>query len=81
VQTLDPGDPVNKARIKASITAAIAKQVAGSNREEIAQRVEETYERILIGAAVSAHVPALTAGSVRRDLIASMHRRSLDRDP
>jgi len=49
VQTLDPGDPVNKTRIKASITAAIAKQVAGSNREEIAQRVEETYERILIG--------------------------------
>jgi hypothetical protein len=59
---LDPGNPANKARIKASITAAIAKQVAGSNREEIALRVEETYERILVGAAISAHVPALTEG-------------------
>ena len=49
MQTLDPGDPVNKTRIKASITAAIAKQVAGSNREEIAQRVEETYGESLLG--------------------------------
>lgn len=81
VQGLNPGDPVNKPRIKASIAAAIARQVAGSNREEIALLVEETYERILIGAAISAHVPALTAGSVRREIIANMHRRSSDRDP
>jgi hypothetical protein len=81
LQTLDPANPVNKTRIKASIAAAIAKQVAGSNREEIALLVEETYDRILIGAAISAHVPALTAGSVRREIIANMHRRSSDRDP
>lgn len=78
MQTLDPGNPVNKTQIKALITEAIAKQVAGSNREEIGLRVEETYERILIGAAISAHIPALTAGSVRREVIASMHRRSSD---
>ena len=73
---LDPEDPVSKKQIKESITDAIARQVAGSSREEIALRVEETYERILIGAAISAHVPSLTAGSVRREVIASMHRPS-----
>ena len=61
-------------QIKASITNAIAKLVTGSNRDEIALRVEETYERLLTGAAVFAHVPSLTAGSVRREIIANLHR-------
>jgi hypothetical protein len=69
---LDPGNSVNKEQIKASITDAIAKQVAGSDRDEIAQRVEEEYERLLLGASIIAHVPSLTAGSVRRDVIASL---------
>jgi hypothetical protein len=74
MKSLDPGNSVNKETIKASITDAIAKQVLGSDRDDIAQRVEEEYERLLIGASIIAHVPALTAGSVRRDVIAS--RRS-----
>ena len=86
MRTLDPGNlvpgkTVNKQEIKASITDAIARQVVGSNREEIARRVEETYERILRGAALSVHVPSLTEGAVRREVIASMHRRSSDQDP
>ena len=50
MQTIDPVN--NKKQIKASITNAIFKLVTGSNRDEIALRVEETYERLLIGAAV-----------------------------
>ena len=50
MQTIDPVN--NKKQIKESITNAIAKLVTGSNRDEIALRVEETYERLLIGAAV-----------------------------
>jgi hypothetical protein len=50
--------------------------VTGSNRDEIALRVEETYERLLVGATVFAHVPSLTAGFVRREVIANLHRRS-----
>jgi hypothetical protein len=72
MQTLDPRNLVNKKQIKASITNAIAKQIAGSNREEIVLRVEETYERLLIGAAIFAHVPSLTAGSVRREVVANL---------
>jgi len=66
----------HKKQIKESITNAIAKLVTGSNRDEIALRVEETYERLLIGATVFAHVPSLTAGSVRREVIA--HRDLTD---
>ena len=73
MQTIDPVN--NKKQIKASITNAIAKMVTGSNRDEIALRVEETYERLLIGAAIFAHVPSLTVGFVRR-AIANLHRRS-----
>jgi hypothetical protein len=51
---LDP-NVVNKKQIKASITNAIAKLVTGSNRDEIALRVEETYERLLVGATVFTH--------------------------
>ena len=77
VETLDPGNPVNKKQIKASITDAIAKQVVGFSREEIARRVEERYEGLLSGASIIAHVPSLTAGSVRREVMASnRHRRS-----
>lgn len=75
-KALDPGDPANKGRIKASIADAIAKEVVGSDREDIALRVEEEYERLLIGATIFAHVPSLTAGSVRRDVIANKHRPS-----
>jgi hypothetical protein len=50
-----------KKQIKASITNAIAKLVTGSNRDEIALRVEETYERLLIGASIFALFPSLTA--------------------
>ena len=49
MQTIDPVN--NKKQIKASITNAISKLVTGSNRDEIALRVEETYERLLSGAA------------------------------
>jgi hypothetical protein len=41
VKTIDPSDPLLKKQIKASITAAIVKEVVGSNYNEIAQRVEE----------------------------------------
>jgi hypothetical protein len=78
MQTFDLVNIVNKKQIKASITNAIAKLVTGSNRDEIALRVEETYERLLIGASVFAHIPSLTAGSVRREVIANLHRRSLN---
>jgi len=74
MQTIDAVN--NKNQIKASISNAIAKLVTGSNRDEIALRVEETYERLLIGATVFAHVPSLTAGSVRREVIA--HRDLTD---
>jgi hypothetical protein len=74
MQTIDPVN--NKEQIKASITNAITKLVTGSNRDEVALRVEETYERLLIDAAVFAHVPSLTAGSVRREVLANLHRRS-----
>jgi hypothetical protein len=70
VKTLDPGNPLNKKQIKASITDAIAKQVGGSNRDEIAQMVEEEYERLLLGAFIPTHIPSLTAGSVRRRVMA-----------
>jgi hypothetical protein len=71
VKTLDPSDPLKKKQIKASITDAIAKEVVGSNRDEIAQKVEDEYERLLIGAVIFTHIPSLTAGSVRREVMAS----------
>jgi hypothetical protein len=71
VKTLDPSDPLEKKQIKASITEAIAKEVAGSNCNEIAQKVEDAYERLLIGAVIFTHIPSLTAGSVRREVMAS----------
>ena len=75
MKTLDPGNPLNKKQIKASITDAITKEVVGSNRDEVAQRVDEEYERLLIGALVFAHIPSLTAGLVRREVMASHLRR------
>jgi hypothetical protein len=71
VKTIDPSDPLLKKQIKASITAAIVKEVVGSNRNEIAQKVENVYERLLIGAVVFAHIPSLTAGLVKREVMAS----------
>jgi hypothetical protein len=75
VKTLDPGNPVNKQQIKASITAAIAKEVTGSSRDEIALRVEEEYERLLQSASILTHIPSLTAGLVRREVAATNKRR------
>jgi hypothetical protein len=71
VKKLDPGDPVQKKQIKASITDSIAKEVVGSNRTEIAEKVEALYEKLLIGAVIFTHIPSLTAGSVRREIIGS----------
>jgi hypothetical protein len=71
VKTLDPSDPLEKKRIKASIADAIANEVVGSNRSEIAQKVEDVYERLLRGAVIFTHIPSLTAGSVRREVMAS----------
>lgn len=82
MKTLDPGDPVNRVQIKASITDAIAKQVLGFSREEIALRVDDEYERLLDRASILTHIPSLTAGSVRRALRAgrtdALQRRSPD---
>jgi hypothetical protein len=82
VKTLDPGNPVNKEQIKASITDAIAQQVAGFSREEIALRVDVEYERLLGHASILTHIPSLTAGSVRRGLRAgradTLHHQSPD---
>jgi hypothetical protein len=74
VKTLDPGNPLNTKQIKASITDAITKGVVGSNRDDVAHRVEEEYERLLVGAHIFAHIPSLTAGSVRREVMASAER-------
>jgi len=76
VETLDAGNAVNKKQIKASITATIANQVVGSNVDDIALRVEETYEQLLVGATTSEHVPSLTAGLVKRDVVESMRDQS-----
>ena len=81
MQTFDSVNVVNKKQIKASITNAIAKLVTGSNRDEIALRVEETYERLLVGATVFTHVPSLTAGSVRREVIANLQSCSMSAGP
>jgi len=76
MKTLDAINSVTKEETKASITNAISELVAGSNREDISRRVEETYERLLNGAAVISHVPALTAGFVRRSVVSSLRRQS-----
>ncbi|MEJ0097797.1 MAG: hypothetical protein WDM84_07560 [Bauldia sp.] len=34
----------------------------------IARKVEIEYERLLVGAVIFAHIPSLTAGTVRRDV-------------
>jgi hypothetical protein len=79
IQALDPSDPLKKNQIKASITDAIAKEAVGSNRNEIAQKVEDEYERLLIGAVIFTHIPSLTAGSVRREVMASNRAAGLAR--
>ena len=70
LKPLDARDPANKQKIKASITEAIANQLSGSDREEIARRVEAQYERLLAGASVLTMIPSLTAGNVRREMVA-----------
>ena len=74
MNALDPRDPLQKKRFKASITDAIAKEIDGSDRIDIATRVEDLYERLLLKAVVFTHIPSLTAGMVRRDVMA--HRAS-----
>jgi hypothetical protein len=76
VNALDPANAANKHQIKASITDAIAKEVIGSNRDDVAQRVELEYERLLVGAAIFTLIPSLTAGSVRRAVMAGHSRRA-----
>ena len=66
----DPRDPLQKKQFKASITDAIAKEIDGSDRIDIAARVDDLYERLLLKAVVFAHIPSLTAGMVRRDVMA-----------
>ena len=68
-KTMDPRDPLTKVQIKASITDAIFKEVVGANRVDIAQRVEDQYERLLLGASVFSLIPSLTAGFVRREVM------------
>ena len=70
--TLDPGDPATKVHIKASITDAIAKQAVGCDRADVARRVEAEYERLLISATILTMIPSLTAGFVRRQVLASL---------
>lgn len=47
---------------------AIAKEIDGSDRIDIARRVDDLYERLLLNAIIFSHIPALTAGMVRRDV-------------
>jgi len=69
-KALDPRDPLQKKRFKASITDAIAKEIDGSDRIDIATRVDDLYERLLLKAVIFEHIPSLTAGMVRRDVSA-----------
>ncbi|MGA2495790.1 MAG: hypothetical protein ABSF67_23160 [Roseiarcus sp.] len=70
MNAVDPRDPLQKKRFKASITDAIAKEIDGSDRIDIATRVDDLYERLLLKAVIFAHIPSLTAGMVRRDVMA-----------
>lgn len=76
MKTLDPSNPLNKRQIKASIAEAIVKEVIGSDREDVTRRVEVQYERLLIGAAVFTLIPSLTAGLVRREVMATIADRA-----
>jgi hypothetical protein len=66
VQALGPRNAIDKKHIKSSITDAIATEVVGSSRADIARKVEVEYERLLDGALIATHIPSLTAGLVRR---------------
>ena len=68
MNALDPRDPLQKKQFKASITEAIAKEIDGSDRIDIATRVEDIYERLLLKAVIFSHIPSLTVGMVRRDV-------------
>jgi len=67
---LDARDPANTPQIKPSITDALATQLIGADRTEIARRVEAQYERLLGSASVLTMIPSLTAGYVRREMVA-----------
>jgi hypothetical protein len=68
MEIADPRDPATKARIKSSIAAAIVSEVGGSTLPDVIERVEKEYERLLVGASVFTHIPALTGGRVRHSL-------------
>ncbi len=68
MNAIDPRDPLQKKQFKASITDAIAKEIDGSDRIDIATRVDDLYERLLLEAVIFSHIPSLTAGMVRRDV-------------
>lgn len=70
IKALDPRDPLQKKQFKASITDVIAKEIDGSDRTDIATRVDDLYERLLLKAVIFEHIPSLTAGKVRRDVSA-----------
>jgi hypothetical protein len=70
MNALDPRDPLQKVQLEASITDAIAKEIGGSDRIDIAARVDDLYERLLLRAVVFAHIPSLTAGMIGRDVMA-----------
>jgi hypothetical protein len=74
--TLDPRDPVSKKQIKGSIADAIAREIDGSSRSDIVERVDKEYERLLAGAVVFSHIPSLTAGLVRRAEREFVHKRA-----
>jgi len=63
---LDPSDPLNEPQLKGSITDAIVKDVVGVDRDDVVDRVEAEYERLLTHAAIFTHIPSLTAGMVLR---------------
>ena len=73
MRSLDPRNPADKGRMKASIVDSIAMDVAGADRQLIAERVDVEFERLLGGAAVVTHVASLTAGNVRRELRRNGH--------
>lgn len=77
MRNLDPRNPLSKKAIKSSITDAITKEVVGANRDEVAQRVEDEYEKLLVDAQIFIHIPSLTAGKVRRDVVANNLRREV----
>jgi hypothetical protein len=60
---LDPR--TDKQIFKEKITRSILDQVVGAGREEVYRAVDADYERLLLGATVTMHIPVLVEGEVR----------------